>query len=1198
MKKKKTVKRHPVYPSVRASANGTENSEQNNRASIPARSNGAAQQSGRGVQGVKRRAPSTHGSARPPRGAPVKINVKKGRASARSKRNGFAWADIIPFIILAISLLAETCLILDEQSGAVGKIVHELFFGLFGPIAYTVPICALFVAFYYKELISRGTLRFKTVALCVLVLTACCSYSLIAQNGFKDTAFSFSQFWNSGLYGESGGVFGGIFGFLFGKLLGSAFASVLFVLISVLLLTFSLGFTRIGVWKAFFKYESAPSENKALGKSTAKAGDDSEDTDTEPDIADIPVPNVSATGHRIDTTIIANGQPSEQAQRLSLGPVQGQDYAFDFSPDGAEQINPSSSGFDVLNFNISEGNHTVETVDFTENGNLREKYKPADLMEDFGFNSDKNGSDSRRDIYDEAPVKKTPYVSPYRKAPVKKEEHNKGYSPFANPLISYEEFKKENESATGHYDNGRKNDEPTSYSPFSDPLTSMNAPTRSSERIAPQLYIANDATDRWEALNKGSEAEERKMEEAPDIPIPAPDEVIEQVSDEDEAQVSQYGEAQSESEEEPEFAPLSRAYGVGIASNGAFEVEDFEQADTNDQTDYMPESVTEPTEMKQRTPAFASPVAAPTQEIRSVDELGIPEAAAAPSYNALEDDDGEEAETEDEKPDIKSVSALRGNTQIEDEVEIPETEENSTDDYDGEDDEPEEEERGINFYSYKYKRYPNYVPPSTELLDPPSPQNVMSEEEIYEVQSKLLEKLASFKIEASLTGYSIGPSITRYEIMPGPGVKVKQITALSEDIGLALQSEVRIVTVPGKAVIGVEVPNRKVSKVSLRSLIENPDFRNAKSKITVCIGLTVSGKPIYMNIDDMPHVLVAGQTKSGKSVAINCMLISLIYRASPDEVQFILIDPKRVELSIYSDLPHMVMPVIDDPKRAAAALKWAVAEMERRYQLLSDMQVRNRDEYYALKDENPNFEYMPQIVIIIDELADLMLQVREHVEELINRLAAMARACGIHLVIGTQRPSVDIVTGLIKANIPSRVAFKVANPTDSRIILGNVGAEKLLGRGDMLYHPTGANQIRAQGAFVDTPEIKRILKFIVDKNGKANFNPEIMYALQTETDKLNKNGKKSDDESDDMAIDCADVDFEYLCKAIELVINLGKATTNLIQRHLKIGFNRASNIAEKLEDLGFISKSNGSSKGRDVLVDMKTYLEWKNANQK
>ena len=253
-----------------------------------------------------------------------------------------------------------------------------------------------------------------------------------------------------------------------------------------------------------------------------------------------------------------------------------------------------------------------------------------------------------------------------------------------------------------------------------------------------------------------------------------------------------------------------------------------------------------------------------------------------------------------------------------------------------------------------------------------------------------------------------------------------------------------------------------------------------------------------------------------------------------------------------------------------------------------------------MKDENPNFEYMPQIVIIIDELADLMLQVREHVEELINRLAAMARACGIHLVIGTQRPSVDIVTGLIKANIPSRVAFKVANPTDSRIILGNVGAEKLLGRGDMLYHPTGANQIRAQGAFVDTPEIKRILKFIVDRNGKANFNPEIMYALQTETDKLNKNGngRKSDDEADDMAIDCADVDFEYLCKAIELVINLGKATTNLIQRHLKIGFNRASNIAEKLEELGFISKSNGSSRPRDVLVDMKTYLEWKNANQK
>jgi S-DNA-T family DNA segregation ATPase FtsK/SpoIIIE len=270
--------------------------------------------------------------------------------------------------------------------------------------------------------------------------------------------------------------------------------------------------------------------------------------------------------------------------------------------------------------------------------------------------------------------------------------------------------------------------------------------------------------------------------------------------------------------------------------------------------------------------------------------------------------------------------------------------------------------------------------------------------------------------------------------------------------------------------------------------------------------------------------------------------------------------------------------------------------MERRYQLLNEAGVRNRDEYYATRDQNPKFEYMPQIVIIIDELADLMLQVREHVEGLINRLAAMARACGMHIVIGTQRPSVDVVTGLIKANIPSHISFKVSSQTDSRVILGNVGAEKLLGRGDMLYHPTGGNQVRAQGAFVDTPEIKRILNYIIENNGKAEYDPEVMYALQQETDKLTKTDKKISSD-DDYAIDSSDIDFDYLCQATELVLNLGKATTNIIQRHLKIGFNRAANLVDKLEELGFVSAPQGS-KPRDVLVDWKTYQEWRNNNAK
>ena len=616
MKKKKTVKRRPIYPNDRKGSVGIGNYEQNNR------SNGTAQPSSRVGQSAQRGAPAPQrNTGRPTVGKAIKkrpVGSRRGNYPKRGgRRGGFIISDVIPFVILALSLLTETCLILNEQSGAVGKVVRELFFGLFGPISYIVPICALFVAFYFKELAARGTLRFKTVALCVLVLVSCCAYSLIAQDGFKDAAFSFVQFWNSGIYGESGGVFGGVLGFLFGKLFGATFASVLFVLAAVLLLTFCLGFTRIGVWKAFFRYESAPSENKTVGKGTHKANE-SEARNAQTEIEDIPVPEVSATSRRIDTTIIGEQMLPEAKQELSQSATHSSDFVYGFPTDGSDDSRPSSSGFDVLNFNISDGSHTVETVDFTENKNLREKYKPADLMEDFGFNSNE-GHAAKCDVYEEAPSQK----SPYRKSYAKKEENNKGYSPFANPLISYEEFKKENEGLSGRSDSngGRKNDQPMSYSPFSDPLTSMNAPVRSSDGIAPQLYIANDATDRWEALNKGSEAEEPREDAIPDITIPAPDEVIEQKIEETGLQTGEPSEA--EAEEEPEFAPLSRAYGEGIASNGAFEEEDEGRFEAAVEFEQAPESAAAPKEKLARTPAFASPIAATTQEIKSVDELGI-----------------------------------------------------------------------------------------------------------------------------------------------------------------------------------------------------------------------------------------------------------------------------------------------------------------------------------------------------------------------------------------------------------------------------------------------------------------------------------------------------------------------------------------------------------------------------------------------
>lgn len=493
----------------------------------------------------------------------------------------------------------------------------------------------------------------------------------------------------------------------------------------------------------------------------------------------------------------------------------------------------------------------------------------------------------------------------------------------------------------------------------------------------------------------------------------------------------------------------------------------------------------------------------------------------------------------------------------------------------------------------RWHRGDKYAYPSTELLNPIEQQSSMSEEQIQKVADKLLRKLASFRVNAKLVGYSVGPSITRYELAPGEGVRVKAISQLLDDISLELAADgVRIEHhIPGKSAVGVEVPNQKVSIVPFRMLVEDPSFKKAKSKITVCIGLNVTGSPVFMDIDDMPHVLIAGQTKSGKSVAINCMLLSLLFRVSPDEVKLILIDPKRVELNIYGKIPHLVMPVVDEPGRAAAALSWAVKEMERRYDLMEKYSARSRDEYRKKTASDPDREDFPQIIIIVDELADLMLQVREHVEPLINRLAAKARACGIHLLIGTQRPSVDVLTGLIKANIPARISFKVAEQVDSRTILGNVGAEKLLGRGDMLFQPTGAPKIRVQGAYVDGDEISRVVDYIIENNGEADYDPDIMAQIDEEA-KAMSHAKKRGGDAEDLGGEREKKKDPLFYNAVEIAVTNQSIATSSLQRYLEIGYGRAAKLIDVMEKMGIVGPPNGS-KPRDVLMSMEQYQVWR-----
>ncbi|MDO4275981.1 MAG: DNA translocase FtsK 4TM domain-containing protein [Eubacteriales bacterium] len=452
---------------------------------------------------------------------------------------------------------------------------------------------------------------------------------------------------------------------------------------------------------------------------------------------------------------------------------------------------------------------------------------------------------------------------------------------------------------------------------------------------------------------------------------------------------------------------------------------------------------------------------------------------------------------------------------------------------------------------------------------------------------KLQDTLHNFGVNVTVTNVSCGPTVTRYELQPEMGVKVSKIVGLADDIKLNLATpDIRIeAPIPGKAAVGIEVPNKENSAVMLRDLLQSDEFRNAKSKLAFAAGKDIAGKPVVTDIAKMPHLLIAGATGSGKSVCINTLIISILYKATPDEVKLIMIDPKVVELSVYNGIPHLFIPVVTDPKKAAGALNWAVSEMGSRYNTFAEYGVRNLEEYNK-KVENMRIpegeeppEKMPQIIIIVDELADLMMVAPGEVEDAICRLAQLARAAGIHLIIATQRPSVNVITGLIKANMPSRIAFSVSSGVDSRTILDMNGAEKLLGKGDMLFYPQGYQKpARLQGAFVSDEEVSSIVEFLTDKNPAAEYNPQIEQQVNTAS--LSAGGGSGAEERD-----------IYFEEAGKFIIEKEKASIGMLQRMFKIGFNRAARIMDQLSDAGVVGPEEGT-KPRKVLMTMEEFQSY------
>ena len=490
-----------------------------------------------------------------------------------------------------------------------------------------------------------------------------------------------------------------------------------------------------------------------------------------------------------------------------------------------------------------------------------------------------------------------------------------------------------------------------------------------------------------------------------------------------------------------------------------------------------------------------------------------------------------------------------------------------------------------------------YRTPPLSLLTKGKKAGGDSDAHLRETARKLQETLHNFGVNVTITNVSCGPAVTRYELQPEQGVKVSKIVGLTDDIKLNLAAaDIRIeAPIPGKAAVGIEVPNKENAVVHLRDLLESGEFKNSSSAIAFAAGRDIAGKPVVADIAKMPHLLVAGATGSGKSVCINTMIISILYKASPEDVKLIMIDPKVVELSVYNGIPHLMIPVVTDPKKAAGALNWAVSEMMKRYELFAKYNVRDikgfneKTESMTPEEREGKPGKMPQIVIIVDELADLMMVAPGEVEEAICRLAQLARAAGIHLVVATQRPSVNVITGLIKANMPSRIAFSVTSGVDSRTIIDMNGAEKLLGKGDMLFYPSGYQKpARVQGAFVSDKEVQAVVEYLKKQNGEASYSEEIVSEVNSTASGLGS-GSAGESSGDSGGRDA------YFAEAGKFIIEKEKASIGMLQRMFRIGFNRAARIMDQLCEAGVVGPEEGT-KPRKVLMSMEEFEKYLEEN--
>ena len=1077
----------------------------------------------------------------------------------------------VPIILFALALFTGLCFIVPGSVG-LGKYVADFFKGLFSVGGYFIPFLLMIHAFFYPS----DTVKKRTASRLIFSITVLLFFSafLHAVKSFgTEMVFAPQDFYTAGISLSGGGFFGGILGYALMKVFGPVGLIIIAALIFALYITYFFANGKSALAKVllviltkisdfFTKFSKKKKEEKAEKRERAEAKR-----------IDAKAPRLAEKHSDLyddEFFAVNNGYSELKIEELGINEKRNPRDMELFPKLQDKVLHESDNVTAMKDEDTRFGAAVQEEVKKSPLLEFEDKTEPQKNTEVF---DDEEFTESADKIFAKEfdPFNFTDNANLAKRQSANTKEAHEALNEYAEPVKVFSE-EKINEARRADFEARKK------------ALLEAEARRREMEEEAEKQRKIQELLREEPAPEKATyTSSSGTLYERSEV-FPEEETQIEPEAEEDTSYSEPYtitdmpSYRDEEDDEEEEIIKLERE---PLSSYSEFELPDEDEDDGGFELGFgeNPEEDDEGFDYETEIP----------EEMQNPDVISYRE-----RFSVLKNDDEEKAEalivTENngiENEDMEEAEEILSKTPIEQDdtpVYVPfdmptAKKEEKT--------EPEKPRA-------KAPDYSNYKMPPIDLLKKGTAEfdDTLNEETTANGE-KLIQTLSEFNVRASIRSVDVGPRITRYEIVPAKGVRVNSVINLFDDISLSLAAEgIRMeAPIPGKAAIGVEIPNKKPQMVFLRDLIEREEFQNCESTTMACFGKDVTGNAVLGDIAKMPHMLIAGATGMGKSVCINSIMISMLYRARPDELKFIMIDPKMVEFNGYNGIPHLLIPVIIDVKQAAGALMWAVEQMEKRYEMFLKYSVRNLDGYNEKMRENPSLgEPLPKIVIVIDELNDLMLQARKPVEDLIMRIAQKARAAGIHLIIGTQRPSVDVITGVIKANIPSRIACKVASFTDSKTILEQAGAEKLLNNGDMLFWPVGKPKpTRVQGAFVSDGEVEKVMNFLKSQNKGASYDEQALEEINRAAQKCSKGGKgdDDDDEGDESGGTGIFNDPQFL-EAVELAIKQGKIATSLIQRKIGVGYGRAAKFIDYMEDQGFVSEPNGQ-KPREVLI---TKDEW------